>query len=47
VRKLVDDEKKAGQHDLIVNAGTLASGMYVYRIEAGSFKDLRTMVVLK
>ncbi|MBT8401717.1 MAG: T9SS type A sorting domain-containing protein, partial [Rhodothermia bacterium] len=47
VRKLLDADRKAGRYDLVVDASTLASGMYVYRIEAGDFRDLRKMMVVK
>ncbi|MDX1429897.1 MAG: T9SS type A sorting domain-containing protein, partial [Rhodothermales bacterium] len=47
VRRLLDADRKAGRYDLVVDATTLASGMYVYRIEAGDFRDLRKMMVVK
>ena len=47
VRRLVDAEQKAGRHELVFDAGTLASGTYFYRMQAGRFEELHTMIVLK
>jgi hypothetical protein len=37
----------AGSYDIRFNAMNLASGVYFYKIEAGDFKDLKKMVVVK
>jgi hypothetical protein len=47
VRRLVDADRKAGRYDVVVNAADLASGMYVYRIAAGDYRNLRKMMVVK
>jgi len=52
VKTLVDDFQEAGAHNVIWNGtdntGTqVASGIYFYRIEAGSFTDTRKMMMLK
>lgn len=52
VRTLKNETMGAGAHELIWNARSDAgvrvpSGMYLYRIEAGSFVDTRTMTLLK
>lgn len=47
VMRLVDEPVRAGQHELVVDAARLASGVYFYRITAGSFTDSRRMVVVR
>jgi hypothetical protein len=47
VMTLVDEEEKAGYHSASLNASTLASGVYFYRLTAGTFVDTRKMLVIK
>ncbi len=47
VQTLVDDEMPAGAHTVQFNASRLASGVYFYRLNAGSFNETRRMVLLK
>jgi hypothetical protein len=47
VKLLVDEFKKAGSYDVKFDATNLASGVYFYRIEAGSFIEAKKMVLLK
>jgi hypothetical protein len=52
VRTLVDDRRAAGTHDTVWDgrndAGTtVSSGVYFYRMVAGSFSEARRMVLLK
>ena len=52
VRTLKNETMSAGTHEVLWNARSDAgvrvpSGMYLYRIEAGSFVDTRTMTLLK
>lgn len=44
---LVDATKPAGNHEVTFNAQDLPSGTYLYRIEAGSFRSARQLVLLK
>lgn len=44
---LVNDNLEAGFHEASLNAGNLASGVYFYRLTAGSFTDTRRMLILK
>lgn len=44
---LVDGEKAAGVHSIKFNAASLSSGIYIYRITAGSFTDLKKLMLLK
>ncbi len=47
VRTLVEKHQGAGRHTVVFEAGGLASGTYVYRIEAGAWSQARTLVVLR
>lgn len=47
VALLVNGQRKAGLHEASFNAANLASGLYVYRIEAGDFSAVRKMVLMK
>ncbi len=47
VRTLVDGERDAGLHTVVLNASGLASGVYLCRMEAGMFVAERKVVLLK
>lgn len=47
VETLLNKKLDAGQHEVEFNAGDLPSGVYLYRLEAGSQTDTRRMVLLK
>ncbi len=47
VRTLVDEGRDAGLHSVVLNASGLASGVYLCRMEAGSFVAERKLVLLK
>ncbi len=44
---LADGEFSAGIHHLNFNAGYLASGIYYYRIKAGSYSQTKKMILMK
>jgi len=44
---LVNEQQEAGLHRAFLDASSLASGIYFYRIEAGTFTQTRKMVLLK
>ena len=47
VARLVDRELEAGRHEVVFDAGALASGIYVYRMVAEGFEQHRTMLLVK
>ena len=47
VAVLVDERELPGSYEVEFNGGILASGVYVYRLQAGSFAQARTMVLVK
>ena len=44
---LVDGEKSAGSYEVEFDASYLASGMYLYKLQAGSFVEMKKMILLK
>ncbi len=44
---LLDAWKPAGFHTVILNAGQYASGLYLYRIKAGQFSEVKKMILIK
>ena len=47
VQMLVNEELNAGTHTVEFDATRLASGVYIYRMEAGSFVQTRKMMLVK
>ena len=47
VAELVNAEKMAGSYHVTFNANGLASGVYLYRIQAGSFVETKKLVLLR
>ena len=44
---LLDERMSVGYHQVVFNASLLNSGVYFYRIEAGSFTRINKMILLK
>ncbi|MBT8387557.1 MAG: T9SS type A sorting domain-containing protein, partial [Ignavibacteria bacterium] len=44
---LIDEQKEAGKHEVDFDASGLNSGVYFYRIEAGSFVETKKMILMK
>jgi hypothetical protein len=44
---LVNGVVDAGYHEVVINTSNLASGVYLYRMEAGSFIETRKMILLR
>ena len=47
VRTLVNEFKEAGSHDENFDAAKLSSGIYFYKLQAGSFVQTKKMILLK
>ncbi len=47
VATLVNMEQKPGNYETSFNAGSLSSGVYIYRIQAGTFVETKKMMLLK
>ncbi|MEJ2053380.1 MAG: cellulase family glycosylhydrolase [Calditrichaceae bacterium] len=44
---LVSEKQEAGNHRVDWNAGGVASGVYIYQLRAGSYTEMRKMLLLK
>ncbi len=47
IKTLLNRSQNAGLHSVIFNASDLASGVYIYKIKAGSFQQSRKMILLR
>lgn len=47
VETLVSGVQQAGRYEVIFNASRLASGVYFYRLKAGSFIETKKMLLVK
>lgn len=47
IKILVNERQKAGSHSVTFSASNLSSGVYFYRIEAGTFHDTKKLLLLK
>jgi photosystem II stability/assembly factor-like uncharacterized protein len=47
VASLINGEVKAGTYEYQFNASNLSSGIYFYKLETGSFTDVKRMVLIK
>jgi hypothetical protein len=47
VKTLVNENQNAGAHSVTFNASNLASGVYFYRLTAGSFVETKKLMLLK
>ncbi len=43
----VSEKQEEGNYEIDFNASSLASGMYIYRMQAGSFTQIKKMLILK
>jgi hypothetical protein len=47
VATLVNEQKAPGNYEVKFNAGNFASGMYLYRLQAGDFVQTKKMILMK
>ncbi len=47
IATLVNGEQKAGNHTIAFNASKISTGVYFYKLQAGSFTEIKKMVVVK
>ncbi len=47
VATLVNENKEAGSYNINFNASNLSSGVYIYKLSAGSFVSTKKMILLK
>ncbi len=47
LQTLVNTKQEAGRYSLSFNASTLASGVYFYRLQAGTFSQTKKMLLIK
>ena len=47
INVLVNQNLTAGTHNISFNAAYLSSGIYFYKLEAGSFRDIKKMTLVK
>jgi hypothetical protein len=47
IATLVNENKPSGNYEAEFNASALPSGMYIYKLQAGNFTDVKKMLLLK
>ena len=47
VAQLVNEQQQAGYHEVVFRGDGLASGVYFYRLDAGSFTSVKKLLLLK
>ena len=47
IATLVNEEKSAGTYEIMFDAQLLASGVYLYKLEAGSYIQTKKMILLR
>ena len=47
IAKLIDEERPAGKYEASFNGSILSSGIYFYRLQAGSLAQTKSMILIK
>ena len=47
VAVLLDASLEAGQHDVVFDGNNLPNGIYLYRLKAGEYSEMKTMMLMK
>ena len=47
IKVVVERDQPAGWHEVTFKAGVLPSGVYLYQLEAGPYRAIRQMMLLK
>ena len=47
VATLMDSQQNAGEYEILFDAGLLAGGIFIYKLEAGKFVDMKKFILLK
>jgi hypothetical protein len=47
VATLVNQKQKPGNYEVEFNSADLSSGIYLYKIEAGNYKNVKKMILIK
>ena len=47
VATLVNENKEPGLYEVQFNAGTLSSGVYFYKLQAGEFSQVKKLMLTK
>ncbi len=47
IQTLVNAQQASGTHTYLFDASNLSSGLYLYELQAGSFRDVRKMMLIK
>ena len=47
ISTLIDEHKQAGSYEISFNASSLPSGIYFYRLEIGSYRETKKMILLR
>lgn len=47
ITTLIDEYKQSGRYNVEFNASNLVSGIYIYKLEAGNFIDVKKMVLMR
>ena len=47
IDKLVNENMTAGRYEVMWDARNYASGTYIYKLEAGTFTEIKKMILVK